>query len=383
MDEILATCPPEEIADALGQLHGLGNATRSHLMKLSLAYEARELWKEDGAASMAEWLCQRLNLSLQSARELLEVGHGLKGLPRIAEAYEAGLLSWDQVVALVRFATAENDAELAEQARSASVAQLEAAARRARALSARQESDNHRRRSLRWRWNHDESWLALSGRLPADQGAVVVTALERLASQAPPLPSGLYEDFESRAADALVELAGVRLGADSDADRATVVVHVDHDVLHGGEGGAELEDGIGLNPESARRLCCDARLQVLMHGKDGSPLGVGRTARTAPPWLSRYLKKKDRGCRFPGCHRRLGMAAHHIRWWIHDGFTEPENMVLLCRMHHRLVHEGRWSIRGHPGTKLTFIRPDGRAFQPGPPRLRPEIRDRLLPVPEG
>ena len=71
-------------------------------------------------------------LALKSARELLEVGHGLELLPRISEAYEAGLLSWDQVVALVRFATPETDAELAESARSASVAQLQAAARRAR-----------------------------------------------------------------------------------------------------------------------------------------------------------------------------------------------------------------------------------------------------------
>ena len=75
-------------------------------------------------------------LALKSARELLEVGHGLELLPRISEAYEAGLLSWDQVVALVRFATPETDAELAESARSASVAQLQAAARRARAQSA-------------------------------------------------------------------------------------------------------------------------------------------------------------------------------------------------------------------------------------------------------
>ena len=111
---------------------------------------------------------------------------------------------------------------------------------------------------------------------------MVVTALERLSSQAPPLPSGLYEDFESRAADALVELAGVRLGADSDADRATVVVHVDHDVLHGGEGHAELEHGVELHPESARRLCCDARLQVLLQGQDGSPLGVGRSLGLLP-----------------------------------------------------------------------------------------------------
>jgi hypothetical protein len=67
----------------------------------------------------------------------------------------------------------------------------------------------------------------------ADQGAVVVKALERVAAQAPPLPSRVYEDFESRAADALVELAGISVGRDSDADRATVVVHVDRGLGQG------------------------------------------------------------------------------------------------------------------------------------------------------
>jgi hypothetical protein len=131
---------------------------------------------------------------------------------------------------VVGFATPETDEAWAQKAREMSLAQLEAWARRAREMKAGEAAENHRRRSLRWRWNFDESWLAIRGRLPADQGAVVVTALERVAAQAPPLPSGVYEDFESRAADALVELAGISVGRDSDSDRATVV-HVDHDVL--------------------------------------------------------------------------------------------------------------------------------------------------------
>jgi hypothetical protein len=59
--EVLDTCHPDEIVDAIGQLHGLGNASRYQLMKLCVAYDGRELWKQDGANSMAEWLCMRLS----------------------------------------------------------------------------------------------------------------------------------------------------------------------------------------------------------------------------------------------------------------------------------------------------------------------------------
>jgi hypothetical protein len=85
--EVLDTCHPDEIVDAFGQLHGLGNAARYQLMKLCVAYDGRELWKQDGANSMAEWLCMRLSWSLKAARALVEVAHALKSLPAIAAAY--------------------------------------------------------------------------------------------------------------------------------------------------------------------------------------------------------------------------------------------------------------------------------------------------------
>jgi hypothetical protein len=123
----------------------------------------------------------------------------------------------------------------------------------------------------------------------------------------------------------------------------------------------------------------------MAHGRDGGGFAVGRTSRAVPPWLYREIKRRDRGCRFPGCNRTIGVAAHHLDWWVRDeGPTDDDNLALLCRAHHRLVHEGKWGIRGHPaGGVLTFIRPDGREFEPGPSALRPEFKRRLLPEPDG
>jgi len=89
--------------------------------------------------------------------------------------------------------------------------------------------------------------------------------------------------------------------------------------------------------------------------------------------------KRDGCCRFPGCERRRFVDAHHIRHWTpHEGPTQLDNLLTLCRHHHRLVHEGGWSIRGKPDEAMEFIRPDGRTYEPLRPRLRDEIRERIL-----
>jgi hypothetical protein len=54
------------------------------------------------------------------------------------------------------------------------------------------------------------------------------------------------------------------------------------------------------------------------------------------------------------------LHTHHIVHWAHGGTTSPENLVRLCSHHHRLVHEGGYTIGGDPVGELVFRRPDGR-----------------------
>jgi len=77
--------------------------------------------------------------------------------------------------------------------------------------------------------------------------------------------------------------------------------------------------------------------------RTGTILSVGRKTRTVPPALRRALDYRDRGCRFPGCGRRY-TDAHHVRHWADGGETSLSNTLLLCRHHHRLVHEGSWQV---------------------------------------
>ena len=128
---------------------------------------------------------------------------------------------------------------------------------------------------------------------------------------------------------------------------------------------ASIEDGPTLPAETARRLGCDASIVTLVE-RDGEPLSVGRKTRSVPTALARALRSRDGGCRFPGCDRPHLVDAHHIEHWAHGGETSLDNLVQLCRHHHRLVHEGGFSVTRTPAG-LEFRAPAGHLLDTIPP----------------
>jgi len=163
------------------------------------------------------------------------------------------------------------------------------------------------------------------------------------------------------------------------AERYQVVLHVDADTLSEDRepGRSELEDGTRVSAETSRRLSCDAALIRVKHGRTqdangevsegpapargthaGPILSVGRRTRTIPPALRRALDIRDRGCRFPGCGLRFA-DAHHVKHWADGGETSLDNCVLLCRHHHRLVHEGGWTLEWWGPGRAVFRSPKG------------------------
>jgi hypothetical protein len=365
---------PDALTLAIGQVHAAECALRGGLLELVSAFDRRELWREDGATSMVSWLTARLSISNATAAEIVAVADRVRSLPAAMASFSSGRISFDQLGSITRFATAETEEAITETALSLSAAELSRTARRHR--SAQESVERRQRRYLRFWWEEDRDFLRLSGRLAGEDGALVVKALERLAFQTPPNPTtGLFDHFSSRCADALVELAAASVGGDPDPDRATLVVHVSADTLWGGPGVAEIEDGPAISSETARRLGCDGRLQLVVEDGNGRPIGVGRTTRRIPPWLERMVRHRDQGCRFPGCGRSRWLHIHHLAHWGRDsGPTDLSNLGGLCGYHHRLVHEGGWRIEGAPEGVLAFIRPDGRRYRPGPDLLLDEIK---------
>jgi Domain of unknown function (DUF222)/HNH endonuclease len=147
-----------------------------------------------------------------------------------------------------------------------------------------------------------------------------------------------------------------------------VVVHVDAATRAGDEQGpCELEDGMALHPETARRLACDASLVRILE-RDGRPLSVGRKTRSVPPALRRARQSRDPVCRFPGCDQRRYLHAHHVAHWARGGRTDLSNLIHLCSHNHRPLHEGGYSIERGPHGALRFRRPDGHTVPPARPR---------------
>lgn len=110
---------------------------------------------------------------------------------------------------------------------------------------------------------------------------------------------------------------------------------------------AMLDYGGGLTPESLRMLACDAAVVPIVMSGAGLPLDVGRSARSAPKGLRRAIIARDRGCAHPGCDRLPSWCEiHHLIPWELGGETTLSNTVMLCRVHHRLLHaESGWIVR--------------------------------------
>ena len=115
----------------------------------------------------------------------------------------------------------------------------------------------------------------------------------------------------------------------------------------------------------------------MRHDADGDVVEVGARTRTIPPSLRRALQHRDRGCRFPGCGLPFTQG-HHIRHWANRGPTTLSNLTLLCRRHHRSVHEDGFRVERLPGGELQFWRPNGWPL-PDAPRL-PEVPDDVIGV---
>jgi uncharacterized protein DUF222/HNH endonuclease len=426
MDAELTSFGLERLEREIGEMAAHIHAATCRWLLLVAEFDRREGWKEWGAKSCGQWLSWRCGIAPRAAREQVRVGRRLAELPLARDAFSRGELSYSKVRALSRIATPRTERELVETALHVSAAQLERLVRVYRGVVStqiEQANASHDRRYVAWEWDEDGS-LVVRARLPAEDGALLVKALEaarddlheRKRAQEPPAqaaasapspaatgrqadaggsaepaaPASATQRDEAQAepsptasnADALVSLAETLLaGGPSDrpaGDRYQVVVHVERDdLLDDSPGGCcEVEDGPALPAETARRLACDASL-VTITERDGRPLSVGRKTRTVPPALRRALRSRDRGCRFPGCDQRRYVDAHHIQHWTHGGHTKLSNLLLLCRHHHRLIHEGGYRVEHRSGGRAIFRRPDGAAI-PTVPRNHPGSRGRLI-----
>jgi Domain of unknown function (DUF222)/HNH endonuclease len=357
------------------ELAGHLNAGEHRFLTLIAEFDRRCGWSDSATQSCAHWLNWKCGIDLGAAREKVRVAHALEKLPRISAAMARGELSYSKVRALTRVACEGTEEYLLSIAMHGTAQHVETLVRQYRraqeAEELSREARQHANRGLSYFYDDDGS-LVLKGRLPAEVGVLLLKAIEA-AVQSKPRPDVSAETSElpptlaARRADALAVVAESFLAHGeevlSGGDRHQIVVHVEAQTLREEcTGSCELEDGPAIPTETARRLACDASVIRILEDSQGQPLDVGRKTRTIPPAIRRALKARDRGCRFPGCSNARYVDGHHIHHWAKGGETKLDNLVSLCRFHHRSVHEGGVCVQVLDDGALRFTKPNGESF---------------------
>ena len=393
---VVATTEPvaelDRLGDEIAELCAHLDAATARLLELIREFDARGGWNT-GFRSCAAWLSWRVGLDLGAARQRVRVARALAGLPLLAEALARGELSYAKVRALTRVATPETEERLLVVGRAGTAEHVERIVRGWRRVDrkaeARETARQHATRALHV-FRDEDGTVSVRGRLTPEAGALLVKALaaaretlyRRRAAGAAATAEGVSAEtptMAQRQADALGLLAETALhhGVDPGApgERYQVVVHVDAAALADADqpGQSVLEDGARVSAETSQRLACDASRVVMRHESDGRVVEIGARTRTIPPALRRALHDRDRECRFPGCGLPFGQG-HHTRHGAPGGPTTLSNLALLCRRHHRAVHEEGYGVERQPDGQLQFRRPDGRVIPdvPAPPHVGPD-----------
>ena len=403
------------LGDTIAELAARIQAATFELLVMIHEFDEREGWGE-GFKSCAHWLNWRTGLAIGAAREKVRVAHALAELPLLSAAMRRGALSYSKSRALTRIATPDNETALLDFASCATATHVERLVRAWRRVDRIAEAEDERRRHAGRHldtWVDEDGMLVVRGRLSSEVGAVAQRVLEaaedrlyresvgRPAAEDPdpsqpnnadqtlsvgseqiggaagarlvtPESDGTEPQSKGqRRADALCLLAESALASDLDrssaGERYQVVVHVDEEVLadETEAGQSVLEDGVRVSAGTSQRIACDVSTVVMRHGPDGGVLDVGRKTRTVPPAIRRALTARDPRCRFPGCNCRH-CDAHHVRHWAAGGETRLDNLLLLCRRHHRAVHEEGFTVELLDNGDARFFRPDGQPLPEAP-----------------
>jgi hypothetical protein len=376
--ESLPELPDARIEEDFAELQRAVELLEAERLRRLSEIDRRRIFERDGHLSAAAWLAATFKVTWGSARQSVRVARALEEMPTTRRALDDGDLSMSAVRLLVMAREADptaferDEAQLVEAARIHSMNDLQRVAAYWRQAVEREHSlDGDDKLRERRRLHASVSFLGMvrvDGDLDPETGETLLTAL------------GAVLDAESRSrsqddvrtpaqrrADALAEICRQWLDmADRPAvagERPHVTVTIGASALQNASTTSEFDHVGSVDPETARRLACDASvMRVVMAGRS-EPLDVGRRTSVVPPAIRRAVVVRDRTCRFPGCDRPHAWCdAHHVVHRAGGGQTALANLVLMCRRHHRMIHEGGFRLELWDGRPI-FKRPDGSLLE--------------------
>ena len=360
-----------ELGARLRSLHRAINRLQAEATRTLEAFDRTNAYEVDGSLSAASWLRHRCNLSYGTASNQVQLARRLPELPQAQAAFASGDISSAHVSLMARTVDQVGLEPVRDQERVLVEAARQLDPRMFRQVTvhlrhcvdpdgALEDANQAYERRGVWLSETMDGLFVLNGTLDPEGGAILRTALA--AVEGKPVP-GDERSARQRRHDAMVDLARHRLDVGdlptSGCQRPHLTVTADLEVLAKKAPGAGLLNWEQLVPaETVRRLACDCSVTPIVVGSDGEPLSVWRARRTIPAPMRRAIMLRDKHCRFPGCDRPVAWAdGHHLRHWIDGGPTAMWNVWLLCRAHHRLVHEGGWRLERTSDGSLTAIPP--------------------------
>jgi hypothetical protein len=374
-----------ELAESIGGHQRIISEHEGAMLRDIAEFDRTEAWRGDGSLSMRDWLVARCHISRARARTLVEASKRVEDLPALSRALSDGRLTLDVFAPLAAVATPDTDTDLARASEHWTPRQARQLVAEVKGATDAEAAAQIQRRFVRF----DDERCLFWAQLPSDSYALVKSAVMGRARRHdhPSANDPDYERFESRCADALLQIcveqgqkmSGSRTGTNAapvhGGARTTMIVHTDLDrLLHGdGYGHASIQ-GVGpISAEVARRLACNADITLSFDAADGTSLDQKRLERDPSEAQRIEIRRRDNGCRFPGCGCKNVTDVHHIVWASKQGRTVMSNLLTLCVGHHSRVHELGWKMEGDAQGEVRFTSPHERVFvsSPSPTWRRP------------
>ena len=345
--------------ETLGILSRISSITASLMHDITTMLAANE-----DETDAVEVLRHGARLPTRESKRLAMVGKQLEAMPQVKEKLAAGDITPDHAKAL-----ADAAEKVGPEVVNSDEGLLEAADRML--------PDSFNRHTRRWAdrkqieaginilqrqkqaremkmWVEKETGLGvLMAKMPRQQFELVRQAVDRhylqhlrqdgdnpggVRSPKQRLHDVLFELITNRNADTgefLEGLVGVK------AKAATQIILVaDLGVIDGANPDGVVEMlGVGpVPPEIFNTLSGDTQIAGAVYGKRGRILWLGHNQRLGNAAQRLAVAVRDRGCFQCGApmHR---CELHHIKEWQDGGSTDIDNLVAVCRKHHRMLEE--------------------------------------------
>ena len=335
----------QDIARRLIEIRRSIDELEVEFSRLAAEFNQTKYWDDEGFNTAADWIRFNCHMNSHAVWNAFAVAASEHDMPATMNAMSSGEIGYAHVATMGRTAVevggAFDEAKLLPLAKAYTPGKFfHKCVHYRHAVDAagfnRDQEELREGRYLRLNTAQD-GCLVISGLLDPAGGAVVRAALEPLAAR-----SGQHDDRTrgQRYADALEDLAG-------GGKPAELQVTATIETLKGmaGAAGGEMEFSIPLSSATVQRVACDCSVTRVLLGEDSAVIDVGRSKRLVDGALRKALAVRDKHCQWPGCERPASWCdGHHLVHWIDGGETNLENCVLLCKRHHRMVHEGGWQL---------------------------------------